>query len=58
MKPKEGNPYRDKLYPTPSFATMEKQKLNKQFSKFFDIFKKLYVNILFMDDLEQILSYV
>ena len=37
---------------------LKKGKLEKQFSKFLDIFKKLHINIPFMDALENMLSYV
>ncbi|KAI3472480.1 hypothetical protein Pfo_031183 [Paulownia fortunei] len=36
----------------------QKQKLDKQFSKFLDVFKKLHINIPFADALEQMPSYV
>ncbi|KAJ4715540.1 Retrotransposon gag protein [Melia azedarach] len=37
---------------------LRKNKLDKQFSKFLDVFKKLYINIPFTDALEQMPSYV
>ena len=37
---------------------MKKGKLEKKFAKFLDIFKKLHINIPFMDALENMLSYV
>ena len=37
---------------------LKKAKLEKQFVKFLDIFKKLHINIPFMDALENIPSYV
>ena len=37
---------------------LEKSKLNKQFTKFLEVFKKLHINILFVDALEQMPSYV
>jgi hypothetical protein len=37
---------------------LKKNKLNKQFLKFLDVFRKLYINIPFTDTLEQIPSYV
>jgi hypothetical protein len=37
---------------------LKKNKLNKQFLKFLDVFKKLYINIPFTDTLEQMPSYV
>ena len=37
---------------------LKKGKLEKQFAKFLDIFKKLHINIPFMDALENMTSYV
>ena len=37
---------------------MKKSKLEKQFAKFLDIFKKLHINIPFLDALENMPSYV
>lgn len=37
---------------------LQKQKLDKQFSKFLEVFKKLYINILFSEALEKMPSYV
>ena len=37
---------------------LKKGKLKKQFTKFLDIFKKLHINIPFMDALENMPSYV
>ena len=37
---------------------LKKNKLDKQFSKFLDVFKKLQINIPFTDALEQMPSYV
>ena len=48
-------------YPTPLIPypqRLKKGKLEKQFTKFLDIFKKLHINILFMDALENMSSYV
>ena len=42
------------LYP----QRLKKGKLERQFAKFLDIFKKLQINIHFMDALENMLSYV
>ena len=42
------------LYPQP----LKKNKLDKQFTKFMEVFKKLHINILFADALEQMPSYV
>ena len=47
--------------PTPCIMypqKLKKGKLEKQFVKFLDIFKKLHINIPFMDALENMLSYV
>ncbi|EOY21213.1 Uncharacterized protein TCM_012596 [Theobroma cacao] len=37
---------------------LKKQKLNKQFEKFLNVFKKLHINIPFAEALENMLSYV
>ena len=37
---------------------LKKHKLDKQFTKFMDVFKKLHINISFADALEQMPSYV
>ena len=37
---------------------MKKNKLDNQFTKFMDVFKKLHINIPFADVLEQMPSYV
>ena len=42
------------LYP----QRLKKIKLDKQFTKFMEVFKKLHINIPFADVLEQMLSYV
>ena len=42
------------LYP----QCLKKHKLDKQFTKFMDVFKKLHINIPFADALEQMPSYV
>ena len=42
------------LYP----RRLKKNKLDKQFTKFMEVFKKLYINIPFIDALEQMRSYV
>ena len=44
--------------PIPYPQRFKKGKLEKQFAKIFDIFKKLHVNIPFMDALENMPSYV
>ena len=41
-------------YPQP----LKKNKLDKQFTMFMEVFKKLHINILFADALEQMPSYV
>ncbi|KAK8947387.1 hypothetical protein KSP39_PZI006995 [Platanthera zijinensis] len=47
------------VYPPPSFPSrLAKTKLDKQFQKFMDIFKKLTINIPFAEALEQMPSYV
>ena len=42
------------LYP----QRLKKNKLDKQFTKFMEVFKKLHINIPFVDALEQMPSYV
>ena len=37
---------------------LKKHKLDKQFTKFMEVFKKLHINIPFADALEQVPSYV
>ena len=44
--------------PIPYPWCLKKGKLEKQFAKFLDIFKKLHINIPFMDALENMPSYV
>ena len=44
--------------PLPYPQRFQKQKLDKQFSKILDIFKKIHINIPFADDLEQMSNYV
>ena len=44
--------------PVPYPQRLKKHKLDKQFTKFMDVFKKLHINIPFADALEQMLSYV
>ena len=44
--------------PIPYPRRLKKDKLEKQFAKFLDIFKKLHINIPFMDALENMPSYV
>ena len=44
--------------PVPYPQRLKKHKLDKQFTKFMDVFKKLHINISFADALEQMPSYV
>ncbi|KAI3461988.1 hypothetical protein Pfo_018651 [Paulownia fortunei] len=44
--------------PIPFPQRFQKQKLDKQFPKFLDVFKKLHINIPFADALEQMPSYI
>ena len=44
--------------PIPFPQRLKKHKLDKQFTKFMEVFKKLHINILFADALEQMPSYV
>ena len=44
--------------PVPYPQRLKKHKLDKQFTKFMDVFKKLHINIPFADVLEQMPSYV
>ena len=44
------------LLPFPQ--SFQKKKLNTQFSKFLEIFKKIHINIPFVDALEQMPNYV
>ena len=44
--------------PVPYPQRLKKHKLDKQFTKFMKVFKKLHINIPFADDLEQMPSYV
>lgn len=46
------------LTPLPYPQRFQKQKLDKQFSKFLDIFKKIHINIHFIDTLKQMSNYV
>ena len=43
--------------PLPFPERFQKKKLNSQFSKFLEIFKKIHINILFADALEQMPNY-
>ena len=51
---KDHQPIAPILYP----QRLKKNKLDKQFTKFMEVFKKLHINIPFADALEQMLSYV
>ena len=44
--------------PVPYPQRLKKHKLDKQFTKFMEVFKKLHINIPFSDALEQMPSYV
>ena len=44
--------------PVPYPQHLKKHKMDKQFTKFMDVFKKLHINIPFADALEQMPSYV
>ena len=44
--------------PVPYPQRLKKNKLDKQFTKFMEVFKKLHINIPFADALEQMPSYV
>ena len=44
--------------PIPYPQHLKKNKLDKQFIKFMEVFKKLYINIPFVDALERMPSYV
>ena len=46
------------IAPIPYPQRLKKHKLDKQFTKFMEVFKKLYINIPFADALEQMPSYV
>ena len=49
--------YDDKLI-IPYPQRLRKNRLDKQFGRFMDIFKKLHINIQFAEALEQMLGYV
>ena len=49
---------RDPTPPIPYPQRLKKSKLEKQFAKFLDIFKKLHINIHFRDALENMPSYM
>ena len=44
--------------PIPYPQRLKKNKMDKQFAKFMEVFKKLYINISFADVLEQMPNYV
>ena len=44
--------------PIPYPQRLKKNKLDKQFTKFMEVFKKLHINIPFADALEQMPCYV
>ena len=44
--------------PIPYPQHLRKNKLDKQFTKFMEVFKKLHINIPFAEALEHMLSYV
>ena len=46
------------IAPIPYPQHLKKHKLDKQFTKFMEVLKKLHMNILFADALEQMPSYV
>ena len=46
------------IAPIPYPQRLKKHKLDKQFTKFMEVFKKLHINIPFVDALEQMPSYV
>ena len=55
----EKNPRTDETaIPIPYPQRLKKGKLEKQFAKFLDIFKKLHINIPFMEALENMPSYM
>ena len=58
-KHSEGNPTESRNNPPiPYRQRLKKHKLDKQFTKFMEVFKKLHINIPFADALEQMPSYV
>ena len=46
------------IAPIPYPQCLKKNKLDKQFTKFMEVFKKLHINIPFVDALEHMPSYV
>ncbi|XP_074356288.1 uncharacterized protein LOC141695988 [Apium graveolens] len=56
--PPESNTGEKHVYPPPPYPKrLHKQKFDKQFAKFLEVFKKLHVNIPFAEALEQMSSY-
>ena len=56
--PRQPIPPHDPAPRIPFPQRLKKNKLDKQFSKFLEVFKKLHINIPFADALEQMPSYV
>ena len=55
----EGRPHKaEPTIPIPYPPRLKKSKLDKQFTKFLEVFMKLHINILFVNALEQMPSYV
>ena len=55
----EGRPHKaEPTIPIPYPQRLKKSKLDNQFTKFLEVFKKLHINIPFTDALEQMPSYV
>ena len=46
------------MAPIPYPQCLKKNKMDKKFTKFMEVFKKLHINILFADALEKMPSYV
>ena len=46
------------IVPIPYSQRLKKNKFDKQFTKFMEVFKKLHINIPFANALEQMPSYV
>ena len=56
--PSEGNTGEKQIYPPPPFPKrLQKKKMDKQFEKFMEVFKKLHINIPFAEALEQMSNY-
>lgn len=55
----KGKPVNESIvYPPPPFQQrIQKQKLDKQFAKLLEVFKKLHINIPFAEAIEQMPSY-